>query len=105
MFLALFSSVVLVGLVTVGSVSHVPREDSISCTPVQGATGKLQIANLPDAPVGLQMVNELQQVAGDPGQRFSFENCTSTYMNLPTVYAGLATVYYGRVFCIVAAVC
>jgi hypothetical protein len=95
MLLSLFSSIVLAGLVAAGSVSHVPREDSISCTPVPGGTGTLQMDNPAGTPVELQMVNELQQVAGDPGQRFSFENCTSTYMNLTTVYAGLTTVYYG----------
>jgi hypothetical protein len=101
MLLSLFSSVVLAGLVAAGSVSHVSRSDSISCTPVPGATGILQIYLLsntappPSSFVGLQMINELQQAAGDPGQQFTFENCTSTYMNLTDSSGGLAFVYYG----------
>jgi hypothetical protein len=101
MLLSLFSFVVLAGLVAAGNGSHAPRSDSISCTPVPGATGVLQISPVnganppPSSYVGLQMINELQQAAGDPGQQFSFENCTSTYMNLTTIYAGLATIYYG----------
>lgn len=105
MLLSLFPSIVLAGLVAARSVPKVAREDfvvdiveTISCTPLNGASGTLVIKSLqsPDttSPVPLALVDNVLQKA-DANEQFIFENCTSTFMNETPSNDGGIAVYYG----------
>ncbi|KAG8817494.1 hypothetical protein FRC17_011203, partial [Serendipita sp. 399] len=69
--------------------------DIITCTPLDGATGRLMMKNtpgtttsagasLPDEGVPLGLVNQqlMELSSSDDSQAFSFENCTSGFMGL-----------------------
>jgi hypothetical protein len=82
MLLPFFPSVALAGLV----VAHLPRSDdvgTISCTPLSGASGTLEIVGI--TPVWQRQLaiidGTLQQDTKNENQQFTFENCTSTFMN------------------------
>jgi hypothetical protein len=89
MLLSLFPSVALACLVAARSVPQVARSDdvqTVSCKPLNGASGTLVIKSLPlaylqfqDLPLGLRE-NVLKQDDAREKQHFIFETCTSTFM-------------------------
>jgi hypothetical protein len=103
MLLSLFCSIVLGGLVTAGSVSHIARQGTVACIPVSGMNGTLVITSFPGAPttlpangVPLAIVNNnLQQDNDSLHQQFVFESCTSNYMGLYNTIEGSLSIYYG----------
>jgi hypothetical protein len=108
MLLPLFSSIALAALVAAGSVPQVARSDfeidiveTISCTPLTGASGSLVMKSLPSAPttlpdggVSLSLVDNVLE-EDDGNDQFIFESCTSTFMNETQSNDGYTAIYYG----------
>jgi hypothetical protein len=107
MLLSSFSSVVLAGLATAGSIPHVARQGTVTCSPVSGATGAIVMTSVKGAPItlpfgGVTIVlvatssgSVLQENLSNQQQEFTFETCSSTYMGWNTEPDAGNTIYFG----------
>jgi hypothetical protein len=92
----LFSFFALASLVVAGSIPHVPRSE-ITCTPLWGASGTLMMQNVVDLATTIQvgLINSTLQEDVGSDQRFIFQNCTSSFMNLTQSESLGFQYYYG----------
>jgi hypothetical protein len=98
---------VLAGLATAGSIPHVARQGTVTCTPVSGATGAIVMTSLTGAPITLPLGgvtiitvttsngDVLQENLNNQQQEFNFLSCSSTYMGWNTQPDGGNTIYFG----------
>jgi hypothetical protein len=99
MHLPLSTAAALAALVAAGSASHIHRQTGdISCTPLPGANGTLELVILPPStesvPLGIDQ-DMLQSVSPDNQQEFIFQNCTSNFMGETPMIGDNFTIYYG----------
>jgi hypothetical protein len=98
MLLSLFSFVALAALIAAISVPQDATEN-IACTTLPGISGTLMLQHLPPPqppppPVQLGLVDHMLGQGG-ANQQFSFQNCTSTYMNQTQFQGSNYVAYYG----------
>jgi hypothetical protein len=92
MFLFLFFSAALAGMVVAGSVPRVARQatNTISCTNV--LTGTLtMVSNTESWPLAVVNYGPLQVGNWADPEWFTFESCTSSFMG----YTSSPSIYYG----------